>query len=218
MAKVELYDNSNKSRQGEVVPEQKEIPQIKLEGDIKDRKKSFGRRFMDSFFAEDLKSIRKYIVHDIVVPYGKQIISEAFSTWLWGKEGRGATGGPAVPWNTTRGNNYQRFFNSPVNSSSQANLVEDNSYEKSFNNYVDATNVLISLKDLAFEYPYASIGDLKMILIQAFKDDKNIASLLSPTPTDYSWGWDSNQLSTAQIMREGSGRYYIRYPKPQRIK
>lgn len=206
MAKVELYDNSNKSRQGEVVPEQKEIPQIKLEGEIKDHKKSFGRKFMDSFFAEDLKSIKKYIVHDIVVPYGKQIISEAFSTWLWGKEGRGTTGGPVLPWNTTRGNNYQRFYNNPVNSSSQANSVEDNSYEKSFTNYVDANNVLISLKDLAFEYPYASVGDLKMILG------------MTPTPTDYSWGWDSNQLSTAQIMREGSGRYYIRYPKPQRIK
>lgn len=147
-----------------------------------------------------MKSIKSYVIEDVVIPYAKNILSDAFNAMLYGSNGRSSRT-PVSRLNQTT--SYQRYYEQPkktptVNSSEGYDV--DNMI---FRNYTDADKVLDGLRDICREYDMASVGDLKMLLGD------------STTPSDYNWGWDN--LDGASIARTKDG-YMIRMPRTVRIK
>lgn len=193
---MDYTNNSNRSRDDD----EKKVEKV-VTGEVVMQKKSSGRKFLETFFVEDLKSIKDYIVSDIIIPYAKNILSDAFNTMLYGSSGRGAR-----PTGTNQRTSYQRYYDEKRSRPSSAPIANNDTYDVDnmiFRNYVDADKVLDGLRDICREYDMASVGDLKMLLGEG------------TIPNDYSWGWEN--LDNATIARTRDG-YIIRLPKTQRIK
>lgn len=199
---MEYYNNSNKARQEEHV-EKKDIQKV-VTGEVVTQKKGPVKKFFSTFFEEDIHDVGTYIRTKVVIPYVKNILSEAFNTLLYGESGKTATSGLNQRASYTR---YYEDRNRGITAKPAQN-ESSGSYETEtliFKSYTDCDNVLRNLKDIAVDYPYASVGDYKMLIGE------------STIPTDYSWGWDGVTLDDAQIMRARDG-YFIKLPKVLRIK
>lgn len=206
----ELYkSNTNKSRSEEPQREPKVIDES-LKGEVNLKKKSFGRRVYDTFFADDISTIKSYVVQDVIVPYVKSILSEAFNIALFG-----SGGGP----NRTRtsGNasrrSYDRYYDQRASASSSGRILDLYSYDDvTVDTYPVAMEVIKELKETLEDYPMVTVGDLKNALTSV---DKN--KVFTPSTNDWSWGWDADAIDTITVSKVRDG-YLIKLPKAQRVK
>ena len=200
MATVEYYNNSNKSKNEDDVLEVRDIKKV-VTGSVKRKKKSTGKKMLETFFSEDIQTVKNYIISDVIIPYIKNILSESFNAALFGQNGRRA--GTYYSAFGGQKTNYQRCYGNPQQQSvHKENFDYDNII---YGSYVDADKVLSGLKDICVEYPKATIGDLKMLLGE------------TTTPADYAWGWNGEMMDSASITHYGDG-YIIRMPRPIKIK
>lgn len=197
--------NSQKSKlelQTEKEPEPKEIRQISTNA-ARIRKKSPGRKFVESFIADDAKSIKDYILYDVILPAFKNTVVDAITNSVqmifWGDTKR--------PSNTTRngGRTYVSYGGySSISSQNSRRPISDISRARhDFDDIIldsrgEAEEVLSQLVDLTIDYGRASVSDLYcMVGIQSNHIDRK-------------WGW--TDLSTAYVARVRDG-YMIKLPK-----
>ena len=66
-------DYPSNSRNREVV-EVREKPSRVVKGKVLTRKKSLGKKFLETFMGEDIDNITSYVLHDVLLPAAKRMI------------------------------------------------------------------------------------------------------------------------------------------------
>ena len=169
-------------------------------GEVVQMPKSFMQRFAELFFAgaEDPRTIRTYIIEEVIVPNIKETFMDIVSNVL----------DMVLRTDRHRGDSYNKMYKGP--SASSPSINSDNRQavqKKSVNNLVfenrwAAEEVLNEMGKVLNTYPVISVADLYELLGQA------------SDYTDNKYGWKT--LNGAYIQR-GRGGYKLCLPNPVRL-
>lgn len=196
--------NSNKSKQiqEDIQPDKREAPKLVATSGVRIRKKSPGRKFLESFIAEDAVSIKDYILYDVLLPAFKNTVIDAVTNSIqmvfWGENRR--------PGNSSRmgGRSYISYGNYSSGSPAvRRDTISQASARRDIDDIIlasrgEAEEVLSNLVDLTLDYGRAAVSDLYYMVG------------LQSTHTDQKWGW--KDLSSAYVERVRDG-YRIKLPK-----
>ena len=211
--KINYGSNSHKSKddkqKASETPE-KRTDQI-VTGQIVVRKKSLGKKFVETFVQEDGKSLKDYLIFDVVVPATKNLlldlVQQGSQRLFYGtsrprssQNYTGSGGGTQVRYNSmygpgNTGNSQSR------NISQQGRNTHDFS-EVFMKTRVDADMVLDRLTDLIDRYGVASVSD--------FYDCVGATGSF----TDFKYGWTNLSTAVVRNTREG---YIIEFPQAVEI-
>lgn len=162
-------------------------------------------KFMGSFFAEDFKKVKEYILKDVILPTIKDTIwttiARGSERMLYGESGH-------APKNSKLGHiNYGGMFKQ-ITQSTDASRNTNSQY--AVDNIIledrgDAERVLEAMKAYIAEYGSVSIAELYQFIGEPIGEY-----------TTCQWGWRS--LNTAGIMRTSNGGYKLDLPKAVPLK
>lgn len=173
------------------------------------KKKPLGRKIVESFAGEDVHSVGRYVVTEIMLPYTKtlitDVVSQGIERLLFGDKAprrSGSIGGrvdySGISTNRTIvGSNSIRPTSNIREVSSRARATHDFS-EVIVRDRAEAELVLDRLVDLVEKYDAATVSDLYSLVgaVGSFVDDK--------------WGW--TDLRDARIRRV-SGGFLVDLPR-----
>ena len=215
----EFPSNSRKSREEALLGE-KEPRKLKkvISGRIIKKTKPFYRQVGDFVFGEDTRNVIGYIIYDILIPAGKDLLVDTIKNGVEMRvygETRGRSSRSPSNIGRDRGRSY-------VNYGNYGGLTRDRDRDRpreterprtrslSHNNWEeiilesrsDAEEVLSRLVDAIDEFGVASVSDLcELIDIDAdYPDNK--------------YGWTNLSKATVDHIREG---YLLNLPKPYPI-
>lgn len=196
-------------------PEEKK-PRVEPIADIEviRRKKPLGKRFFETFFGSDAKTVANYVVMDVLIPAAKDMVADAISQGvertLFGEarsRSRRSGGRPDgnLPWTS-----YNRIGQSstsirrdePRREVSRSSRVRHEFDEIVLPTRVQAEQVLDDLIEACSKYQAVTVADLY--------DLCGVTSVF----TDSKWGW--TDLRGADITRVRDG-YLLDLPKPEPI-
>lgn len=197
------YDNIDKNK-----------PTIKIEGDVKVRKKSLADKFSETFLSEDVGNVKEYVFKDIVVPAVKDLLFDSITNTIqmiiFGTTSKRGSGGYGY-------NDYRKYSS---NKSNFNKYSTDPGYRNrdrfdfsglEFNERRDAERVLYMLYDYIHAFGHATVADY----YNAF-DIKQLRALgIYPAYTDGDWGW--TDVSEVTIRRAPGGMWYLTLPRPKPI-
>lgn len=158
------------------------------------KKKTLGQKFVQTFIAEDFRTVKNAVIHDVLVPKIKEIftnlINETTSRIFYGK--------PAQTEQKTKATVYYNLSNGATTQSRENKSVYD------YNNLVyttqaDAENVLLQLKLELEHYGHVTVGFYYDI---TGRDNE---------PTDYKYGW--RNLKNARVVSCAEG-WELMLPQP----
>lgn len=181
--------NSNKS---------KNIQKV-IKGNAVARKKSTGKKVMETFIGEDVGDIKSYIIFDVIVPAIKDtlvtVVSNGIEMLMYGRvePKKKKNGGTYVSYDSIYKN--AKKTNSGTTVSRTKHTFDDIILESRG----EAEEVLSSLIDIVEEYNAASVDDLY-----------NLVGITSDF-TNNKFGWyDLSNASTSRVR----GGYILNLPKP----
>ena len=193
------FKESQRDSSKETKPEKKPAEKV-ISGKAVAKPKGKLAKLAGSFFAEDFKKVKEYILKDVILPTIKDTIwttiARGSERMLYGESGH-------APKNSKLGHiNYGGMFKQMTqpsensrNTNSQYNvdniILEDRG---------DAERVLDAMKAYIAEYGYVSVADLYQFIGEPIGEY-----------TTTQWGWRS--LNTAGIMRTSNGGYKLDLPK-----
>jgi hypothetical protein len=206
---TEFPSNSNKSKQRSSTEdtEKKEIKSI-VSGPVIRKRKSLGKRFLETFFGDDTTNVGGYIIHDVLVPAAKSTVSDMITggieMLLFGErrrdDRRGRSGGYT---------SYSSYYNKRDDRRDRDITERRDAHKPSYSRHSydeiilasrhEAKDVLDTLIDLVEEYGQASVADLYELVS------------ITGNFTDNNYGW--TDLRTASI-RPVRGGYLVNLPKP----
>lgn len=175
-----------------------------INGTAKVRKKSEARKLADSFVSSDASSVKSYIFSDVIIPAAKKLIYDIFTDGidmiLYG--GRGGSDRRRPIADRVGFTRYDKCADKGRYSErreSRSRAVYD--YDRIVvPTKGDAEAVLDQMDDLIERYEIASVADLYE------------AAGLTPSHTDFKYGW--TDLSSADTIRTRDGEYTFKLPKP----
>ena len=169
--------------------------QTKLEkvinGNVKIRQKSLGRRFIDTFFNEDRESVKEYLFTDVFVPAVKntivELITQGINMIFWGETRKTSS----VLGSKT---SYNRMFRPDSGKSS----INHGRTMKDLGDIIldskgEADRVIDILNDLVNQYGQATVGDLFDLLDETVPGDF----------TSRDWGWTDLRGARSIRIRDG---------------
>ena len=198
--------NSKLKRPGdqEKAEEKKKVEKV-VSGKVTQRKKSLGKKILETFVGEDVGNVNQYLVHDILVPAVKSMLSDmvqgGIEMMLFGERRGSRTRRDGnrsyVSYNSFSG--HDRRDNRPMSQQSRArhdfgDIVLDSRGE--------AEEVLSHLVDLVIDYGQATVSDLYDLVG------------VTGSFTDNKYGW--TDLSRASVSRVRDG-YVLNLPRPMLI-
>lgn len=201
----EFPPNSNVSKQTGV---EKELHKV-TSGDVKRKKKSFRKRFSESFVAGDAKSAARYAAEDVLLPAARDTVVDVINSWidkLFYGESRRHRGITSPQSGSTGYIQYHRMSGpqSRLPSSQRAISRQARSRhefdEIVLDSRVEAEQVIDQLFDVVSRYESASVADLYALVG------------LSSSHTDYKWGW--TDLQGAGVTRIHDG-FVLDLPDPE---
>lgn len=197
---VNYPPNSHKHKE-----EQEEKPKVKkiISGTAVKRKKSFGKRLLETFVAEDVNSVMSYIIHDVLIPSTKSAIFDmiqgGFEMLLFDGERRGNSRSRRDQNRTyVSYNNYSSSRRDDRREQSYRNRASHNFDDIVFGSRREAEDVLHNLVDLTVDYGQATVAD--------FYEMAGITSNF----TDDRYGWTDLGGTCVRPVRDG---YIINLPK-----
>ena len=199
----EFPSNSFKSK--EKTKEKITVEKVEIEGQIKHKKKGFGKKISETLFDEDGKNVGSYIFYDVVVPAIKSLIADTItngiSMFLYGDDRPSSSrvtrdrGKSYVSYNSYYDDDRRRNNRRSLDRRHRAS----HSYEDViFSSRSDAEKVLDRLIDIIEEYDQVSVAD--------FYDFVGVDS----SYTDRNWGWDNLRDACVSRVRDG---YIIELPR-----
>lgn len=211
---MEAYPgNSHRSRE---TPPAKEEPR-KIErvttGEAVTRKRPLGKRFAETFFGGDARSVTAYVFQDVLLPAAKDMIADAVSQaverMIFG-ESRSHTRRAGRPGGGSSGYiNYNRYSQDrdprreePRTISRRSRVVQEFD-EVLLPTRVEADAVLERMDDIMERYGTATIADLYDLVG------------ITGNYTDEKYGWTS--LKHASVARTRNGMYVLDLPRPEPI-
>ena len=204
----DLPNNSNRYKQEQREKEKEALEPRKVEKVIKGTakvKKNNVRKFANIFLAEDLKSVKDYIVLDVLVPSIKKavdtIISEGSHMLIWGSKGSGRTSsGSKISYSSFYDRNG-RDNDRRYSDTSRTRRITD---EITVLTRSEAEDVLIVLNEILDRYPVVRVADLY----------DAVGLTCDWTGNDYGW----TDISSARIERTRDGEFAIIMPRAMPIK
>jgi len=209
------YPSNSKSVKKEEVTEEKPDKNIEkiISGVGKKKKRSFGKKLLETFIEDDTKSVGDYVVHDVLIPAAKSMICDivgwgGFAEMLLfgGKKGSRTTrdrGRSSINYNNVSYRQVGR--DSDRDKDRQRELSRTARSRHDFDEVVlesrgEAEQVLSQLVDLTVDFDMASVADLYSLV--GIKGEF----------TDEHYGWTDLRGSTVSRVRGG---YLINLPKTQ---
>lgn len=181
-------------RQKEVV-----VPKKVVTAPVKIKKKTGFQKFADEFFVDDMNKIKDFIVHDVVIPSTKKVISDLITTTvsmlLYGDtRNRTTSNGPSSKVS------YGGFFKNPQSGYGFSTPTRT-TYE--YDNIIiedkgEAEMVLHQMDDILMAYGQVRVADLYELLGK------------SGSYTDNNYGWKNLQSAYVQRVPDG---YLLKLPK-----
>lgn len=203
MAEIKDYpSNSNKLKEDrrKETTERKSLNKV-VRGSAKTQKKSEIRKFTDVFLAEDITTVKTYILMDVLVPAVKKAIDDIVSNgihMLLYKEADRSRGSSRPAARVSYGSYY-----SDSRSRDRDRIPsrrDDFDYENIvFDRRGDAETVLTALEDIIDQYKYARVADLY-----------ELAGVSTDNYMVNRYGWADLHNAVVTSGRDG---YYIRFPK-----
>lgn len=190
--------NKYKAQQNELV--QRKKYEKAVSGTVKVRKKSELRKFADIFIAEDLGTIKSYIIKDVLIPTIKKALSEIIKggsdMLLYGESKKSSSPGTKI--------SYMGYYKEQNNNPRPVLTRQTYEYEDLiFDSRGDAEAVIQSLQDIIDEYQIARVADLY-----------ELAGVTNFVNTANSYGWTN--INEAKVVPTRDG-YVIKLPKPSAI-
>lgn len=189
--------NSHKSKQAE---EPKKIGKV-IKGDVIVKKKTFGKKVMDTFLGENIDSVLSYIIYDILVPAAKGTISDiikgSIDMMLFG-ETRGRRGDRDRGGSYVQYDRYYKERDRERYGRPRQNVVRHNFDDIILDSRDEAEDVVSHLVELVDTYGVASVADLYDLVG------------ISSNFTDNKYGWYN--LGGANVSRVRDG-YLINLPR-----
>jgi hypothetical protein len=206
--------HKDRSKLGEVVPEEKKLPEKVVSGAVIQRKKSVGRRIIETFTGDDVQSVGSYVLFEVLIPAAKSTIQDVVTTgierMLFG-DNRPRSSGSRVGYT-----NYNKVSSSrPSSTRYESDWRREGGRQMSrtaraghnFDEIVlasrdEAAMVLDQLTELVNKYDVASVSELYALvgISGSFPDDK--------------WGWTN--LRDSGIRRVPNG-YLLDLPRPEEL-
>ena len=193
----EYKGNSHRSKEEastEVVP----VKKVERVANGKTRKKGEVRKLADAFIAEDIKSVKDYIIQDVLIPAAKKAIVEMFDSGI-----NMLVYGESKPKNRDRNNSrvsytkyyererdYERGTRTRVRGYDYDDIILDTRRE--------AEEVLDRMQDLIDTYGMVSVADLYDLVG------------INGSYTDNKYGWTRLRDADVQRVRDG---YLLKLPK-----
>lgn len=180
--------------------EKREVKQI-VSGKVKE--KTVLDKAGDVFLSEDARSVKEYILYDVIIPWIKNGIADTIigglEMALFGtsRSRRNSGGGKIV--------NYSNYSSDSRRNVSNYRMVSpDRSNRYDYNNVYldsrgDAEEVITSMEDLIRDYGEATVADLKSLVG------------LTNRPIDNKWGW--TDCRDFHVSRSGRG-YVLDFAQP----
>jgi hypothetical protein len=191
--------NSHKAR--EEKKEAKKVEKI-ISGKVVQRKKSLGKRLMETFVGDDISNVSFYVIHDVLIPAAKSTLSEmvqgGIELMLFGERKGSRT-------SRERGRSYVSYDKQRYNQRderrdvSPRNRARHNFDEVILDSRGEAEEVLSHLVDLTIDYGQASVSDLYDLVG------------ITGSFTDNKYGWTDLSSASASIARGGG--YVLHLPK-----
>lgn len=205
---AEYPSNSHRAREmGKTEPPRERKVEKVVSGGVS-TKTNNGRKFLDTFIAEDSKNVKSYIFMDVLVPAVKKliadIVTDGIDMILYGGTGsgraRGSSGGASKI-------SYRSFYDGGRGSHREASSYsarERFDYDDiTFKSRRDAEIVLMNMHDILAEYKMVRVADMY-----------DLAGLDHPyTSNDYAW----TSLNSAEVVRVRGGDWIIKMPKASPI-
>lgn len=199
---TEYKANSHKVREEQKRENNEVVERKKIEpvAKAKTKKKSEIKKFTDVFIAEDVTSVKNYIVNDVLIPAAKKAISDIVTNGI-----------DMILYGEARGKDRRRDGSSRVSYTKYYERDRDRDYDRrrdrrSVYDYDDiildtrreAEDVLNRMDDLIDAYGMVSVADLYDLVG------------VSGNYTDNKYGWTN--LRNAEVRRTRDG-YLIKLPK-----
>lgn len=188
--------NSHKSKELSTPNVEKKIIKA-AKGVIK--KKGLVSKIMDIFVTENLDNVSDSIMHDVVIPYIKKIISESITNgidmMLYGEDFSGKSK------KTSSANSYHNYYDRKKTSVSGSvkRSMPHNYEDVIFSSRSEAEDVLHKLDDLIDIYETATVADFYEL------------AGVSGNYTDNKYGW--TDIRNANVIRTRDGGFMIKLPK-----
>lgn len=181
-------------------------------GSVVKRKKSLGRRFMDTFFSGNSDGVLGYLLKDVLIPAlqdtATRMVSEGIERAVYGEVRNHRS--------TVRGNGYHRphvsydrpstIINRPSSIVSNRRPIQQQSAdigEIVLESKIEAQAVMDKLYETIEEYGSVSVANLNELIGQ------------SSAYTDHRWGWtDLSQMTGKRIQ----GGYVLLLPSVEDLK
>lgn len=188
--------NSHKARAEQ--PEGKEREKLQPIAKAKTKKKSEIRKFTDVFVAEDVTSVKDYIVNDVLIPAAKKAISDIITNGIEmllygevkGKNRDRGNGRVSYTKYYERDRDYDRYSRPRRSVYDYDDIILETRGE--------AEEVLGRMDDLIDNYGMVSVADLyDLVGIQG-------------NYTDNKYGWTNLRMAGVQRVRDG---YMLKLPK-----
>lgn len=185
--------------------EKKPIEKV-VNGTVKTKKKNAVTKFADVFLAEDIDSVKKYLVSEVVVPTLKKaffdFITKGASMFIYG-DSRGAKTSDFRSADSISYRNYSDYSKGDrrpaIPMRAYGYSYEDLIYES----HAEASEVLTRMDELMESYKVVSIADMKEL------------SGIACVHTDYDYGWDDIRSANIVPLKDG---WVIKMPKATPIK
>lgn len=205
---LEFPSNSNKKKDISAVKEKNITPVVS--GKVIKKQRSFGQKLSETFFGDDTRSVRDYILHDVLIPAMKSTLSDmvggGIEMLLFGERKSSSRSRmfrdrdrSYVPYNRmARRDDFSDDRRSISRSARSRHDFDDIILETRG----EAEDVLSHMVDLIEDYGVASVGD--------YYDLLGIESNF----TDNKYGWINVADGYVDRVRDG---YCIRLPRPREI-
>lgn len=202
---MEYKSNSHKAKE-QKQQKQENIPAKKVEkvASGKVRKKSEVRKFADVFLAEDLDSVKSYILIDVLIPTIKKAISDIVTNGIDMLLGMDSL--PKNKRSTSSKVSYRKYYDDSHDRRDRPLVRTRTRYnydDVEFENRGEAEEVLMRLRELLEMYEVVSVADLY-----------DLADVEGDY-TDYKYGW--TQLDFAEPVRLAGGMYRLKLPRVKPI-
>ena len=193
---MDSLSNSHKSKEQAAKQAEKKIQKV-VAGPVKQRKKSEIRKLTDIFLAEDISSVKSYIVSDVLIPGVKDAIENVVHLLLRGEvrgrrddDRRSRVSNVSYREYYDRGKDRYRGYR-PVRSGYDFT-------EYSVRTRKEAEEVLIALEDIISRYDVVSVADYNELM--------GVRGVY----TDNRYGW--SDLRNARVVPTRDG-FAIELPK-----
>lgn len=199
---MDYKSNSHKVREEN---EEKKVEKV-VRGKVKTKKKSEIRKFADVFIAEDVSSVKSYIIGEVLIPAAKKALSDIVTNGidmiLYGSTGvskRRSGSGSRASYSSyydrdRRSDRDDRYSRTSRTAYSYDDIILDNRGE--------AEEVLAGMDALLEQYQLVSVADLNELVG------------ISGNYTDNRYGW--TDLRNASIVRVRDG-YMLKLPRAMPI-